>query len=116
MSKTTKSISVTVSVANGIASFFYAPDGLIEVTESTDIVFDLVDSPALSFETPLMAYVPVGASRDIAYGISKKKTRLTLSDTDLDKEQIAVQLVVEDKYGNQYASPDPRILNGGKPT
>jgi hypothetical protein len=113
MSKARKNITVTVNITNGIASFSYLPDDNINIIESTDVVFTLSDSDStdLSFAAPLVAYVPIDASRDITANLSEDKQILTLSDTDLDQEEIAVQLVVQDIYGNTYASPDPRIVN-----
>jgi hypothetical protein len=107
-------INVTVIITQGEAMFSYAPDGPIIVTETTDVVFTLSEcNPALSFEEPLMSYVPANASRDIVPSLSANKQTLTLSDTDIDQEVIGVQLVVKDTYGNTYASPDPRIINRG---
>lgn len=113
MSQANKNITVTVTINNGIASFSYLPDGHITITESTDVIFTLnnSDNTELSFAAPLLAYVPAEASRDITASLSEDKQTLTLSDTDLDQEEIAVQLVVQDTYGNAYASPDPRIVN-----
>jgi hypothetical protein len=113
MSKAIKNITVTANITDGIASFSYLPDGNINITGSTDVVFTLsnLDSKNLSFAAPLVAYIPIGAYRDITANLSEDKQILTLSDTDLDQEEIAVQLVVQDRYGNTYASPDPRIVN-----
>lgn len=112
MSKQTFNIAVTVDVTAGLPSFSYSPDGPIIVTEATDVVFTLTDcSPALSFASPLISYVPVDAPRDISSNLTNENQILTLSDTDADIETIGVQLVVVDAYGNAYASPDPRIIN-----
>jgi hypothetical protein len=109
-----ENISVTVNITEGIASFSYSPDGPIIVTENTDVVFTLSGcNPAVTFEAPLISYVPVDASRDINPSLTNGNQTLTLSDTDADIETIGVQLVVQDIYGNTYASPDPRIINTG---
>ena len=115
MSKSIININVTVEIANGIASFSYSPDGNIQVSKSTDIIFTLNGTydPALSCLEPLIAYVPESSSRDITASLSTDKLSVILSDTDIDKEEIAVQLLVIDTYGNTYASPDPRIINTG---
>lgn len=116
MSKPSININVTVSITDGVASFNYSPDGPINVTKSTNVVFSLSSacSPQVSFEEPLIAYVPADASHDITTSLSDENKTLTLSDTDIDQEQICVQLVVMDLNENSYASPDPRILNGGR--
>ena len=111
MSNPSKNIDVVITIANGIASFSYSPEGNIEITECIDIIFSLNVTSKLKFKKPLIAYVPSNVSGDIDAKRSKNKQKLTLSDTDLDSEQIAVQLVIEDEYGNTYASPDPRIIN-----
>ena len=113
MSNASKNITVTVNIVEGIPTFSYAPDGPIIVTESTDVIFTLsnTSNPAVSFKRPLISYVPVDASRDITSSISEDKQSLTLCDTDIDQEVIGVQLVIKDKYGNTYASPDPQIIN-----
>tara|TARA_R110000868_G_scaffold115825_6_gene309073 strand:+ start:288 stop:632 length:345 start_codon:yes stop_codon:yes gene_type:complete len=112
MSNETINIAVTINVSAGLPSFSYFPDGPIIVSEATDVVFTLTDcSPALSFDAPLISYVPTNASRDINAVVSLDAQTLTLSDTDADSETIGVQLVVVDAYGNAYASPDPRIIN-----
>jgi hypothetical protein len=115
MSKPSQNISVTVNINEGAATFSYYPDGQIIVTETTDVIFILSEtcSPALSFEEPLISYVPADASRDITPSLSENNQKLTLSDTDIDREVIGVQLVVKDTYGNTYASPDPKIINRG---
>lgn len=107
-----ENISVTVNITEGVASFSYLPDGPIIVTENTDVVFTLSGcNPAVIFEAPLISYVPVDASKDITASLSNENQTLTLSDTDADSETIGVQLVVQDIYGNTYASPDPKIIN-----
>lgn len=109
-------VSVTVNISNGEASFSYAPDGPYSVTETTDVVFTLSGCvPDLAFKNPLISYVPVDASRDITPVLSNGNQTLTLSDTDADSETIGIQLVVQDTYGNTYASPDPKIINRGPP-
>ncbi|MFQ3192642.1 MAG: hypothetical protein ACI936_003794 [Paraglaciecola sp.] len=113
MSNTSQCIAVTVKIVEGVAAFSYSPPGTITVTETTDVIFTLSNtcSPSVSFESPLVAYVPVDESRDITPSVSSNGQVLTLIDTDVDKETICVQLVVKDTYGNSYASPDPRIVN-----
>lgn len=106
-------ISVTVSVDNGMASFSYVPEGQIKVTHASDVTFTLSEDcdPNLQFLMPLIAYVPANTARDITASLSADHLSITLMDTDADQEEIAIQLVVQDNYGNTYASPDPRIVN-----
>jgi hypothetical protein len=113
MSNTNQNIAVTVNITEGVAAFSYSPDGPITVTEATDVIFTLSGTcnPSVSFESPLIAYVPVNESRDITPNVSSDGQVLTLVDTDVDEETICIQLVVKDTYGNSYASPDPRIVN-----
>jgi hypothetical protein len=113
MSNSSKNITVTVTIVEGVPTFSYAPDGPIIITESTDVIFILSNTsrPAVSFKEPLISYVPVDASRDITSSLSADKQSLTLSDIDIDQEVIGVQLVIKDIYGNTYASPDPQIIN-----
>ncbi|AGH47122.1 DP-EP family protein [Paraglaciecola psychrophila] len=113
MSNSSKNITVTVTIVEGVPTFSYAPDGPIIVTESTDVIFTLSNTshPAVSFKEPLISYVPVDASRNITLSLSADEQSLTLRDTDIDKEVIGVQLVIKDAYRNTYASPDPQIIN-----
>jgi hypothetical protein len=113
MSDSTIDISVTVVITDGEATFSYIPEGPYQVSVSTNLAFTLSGTcnPTLSFLDPLMSYVPVDASRDITPDISEDKQILTLCDTDIDEETIGVQLVVQDSHGNNYASPDPKIIN-----
>ncbi|MGO4891352.1 DP-EP family protein [Flavobacterium sp. W21_SRS_FM6] len=105
-------VNVTVNITEGVASFSYSPDGPYIVSENCDVVFTLSDcSPAVTFEKPLISYVPVDTPKDITATLSNANQTLTLSDTDADVETIGVQLVVKDNYSNAYASPDPQIIN-----
>jgi hypothetical protein len=113
MSNTSTNIIVTVNIIEGVPTFLYEPSGTIHVTEATDVTFTLSDacSPRLSFEQPLIAYVPVNEQRDITPSVESEGQVLRLIDTDVDEETICIQLVVTDEYSNSYASPDPRIVN-----
>lgn len=113
MSKTSKNIIVTVNIIEGVPTFLYQPSGKIQITEATDVIFTLSGacSPHLSFEQPLIAYVPMNEKRDITPSVESEGQVLRLIDTDVDEETICIQLVVTDEYSNSYASPDPRIVN-----
>ncbi|MCF2948994.1 DP-EP family protein [Paraglaciecola aquimarina] len=108
-----QNISTTVNITNGIATFNYHPEGIINVTQESDVIFSLSAecSPAVSFKQPLTAYIPIDATKDVTPNLSSDGQSLTLSDSDIDQETICIQLVVEDAHGNQYASPDPRMVN-----
>lgn len=111
------SFNVNVVVNNNQPTFSYTDingnpsDGNVEVTvHNTKIIYRLatVVNPQdrFDFDDP---EITGDTGSDLTYKISPDKQSITIVDTDADKEDVCLKLVVS----KSYVSPDPTIRNRG---
>lgn len=114
----TFSFTVSVNITTNPATFvIYNESGEpteepVEVTVSnTQIIYTLVDNTQdLIFVQPDISDDP---HHDLSYEISADGQTLTITDSDVDQENICLKLVVAQSGTPTvtYTSPDPRIKN-----
>ncbi|MEO9944390.1 MAG: DP-EP family protein [Paraglaciecola sp.] len=112
------SFNVKVIVNNNQPTFSYTDidgnpsDGNVTVSvDNTKIIYRLATAvnpeERFDFDKP---EITGDTGSDLTYRISADKQTITIVDTDADKEDVCLKLVVS----KSYTSPDPTITNKGR--